>query len=158
MLLTKVQKTLVLIVIGTFFVQLLGLPSEGYAQWRDKSDDLPGINEGPSPLVYVAVALAAIGIIYVIVKNKKTEVEDSGDGQPKKEEETDPPNSSYLDLSSRNSIELSSVEDRVVNNNRQSSIEPFLGLQNDADLNLGFKGSDNTFKDKMLIMGLTVNF
>ena len=102
--LNKFLKMMVIIVIAIFSLQLFGMPSDVSAQWRDNSDQLPGINEGPSPIVYVAIGLAVVALVYVIVKaaqNKKVDVEKGGDDQlEEKAPETSAPESFQLkDLS-----------------------------------------------------------
>lgn len=75
---TRIIKAFVFVMITAFFFQVVGVPTEAYARWdRGNPDDLPGMSDEPSisPLLYVALGLVIVGIIYVIVKNKQ-----AGDG------------------------------------------------------------------------------
>src|SRR3989304_2982520 len=74
---TNIIRVFVIVIITAFLFQVVGVPSDAYARWRDKSDELPGMNDEPaiSPIIYVALGLLVVGIIYVIVKNKQ-----AGDG------------------------------------------------------------------------------
>lgn len=78
MKITNTIRIFIIVIITTFLFQVVGVPTNSYAQWVDRSDDLPGMSDDSSisPLIYVALGLVIVGIIYVIVKNKQT-----GDGK-----------------------------------------------------------------------------
>lgn len=158
MLLNTFKKGLAIFVIAIFSFQLLGLVPDTHAAWRDQSDQLPGINEGPSPVVYVAVAAVTIGIVYLIAKafkNKSVDAEGGGDDQIEENKpETSTPDSSRLRNLSYGHVEISSSDESGVPGKNQSVIEPFIGLNADTEAGLG----QNNSKDKMVVMGLTVNF
>jgi hypothetical protein len=101
MLLNTIKRGLVIFVIAIFSLHLSGLVSETHAQWVDRSDELPGMNEGPSPIVYVAIGLAVVALVYVIAKaaqSKKVDEGKGGNGQleEKKPEATAAPESFQL--------------------------------------------------------------
>ena len=156
--LNKFLKMMVIIVIATFSLQLFGMPSDVSAQWRDNSDQLPGINEGPSPIVYVAIGLAVVALVYVIVKatqNKKVHVDKGGDDPlEEKKPETGTPDSSRLKNLSYGNVEISDSDESDVDDKKQSMIEPFIGLQTEPERGL----IQHDSKEKTVVMGLTVNF
>lgn len=85
---TKTIRVFIMVIITAFLIQVAGVPTKSYAQWVDRSDELPGMEDSISPLVYVAVGLAVIGIIYWIVKaNKNKQVGDGKDEVDKPLEE-----------------------------------------------------------------------
>ena len=46
------------------------------AQWTDRSDELPGMSDGPSPLLIITGVLVVAGVAYMVVKKSKKNAEE----------------------------------------------------------------------------------
>lgn len=148
------QKYLVSLVIFCFLVLLFYTPTDAWAKWNDKSDDLKfGSTE------ILAIVLIGTGIAvatYFIIKSNKNKDSDSDEKQ-KKEAETAtispmPLNEEFIDKPTDDS-DLSQTR-----NNKKFSIQPTIGFIEHPVAFPGFASSKNSLKDKVALVGLTVRF
>ncbi len=78
MLLTRVKKGIAVVLVAVGVFQIAAFSSPASAEWRDNSDQLPGMEDSSDAIaggvVVGLAALAVVGVIYAIVKwNKKPE-------------------------------------------------------------------------------------
>ena len=78
--------------------------------------------------------------------------------QPKEGPESDSANSSHLESPSQHKLELARSNQNMANNLLQTSVEPFFGFQNSAQLKPLDNKSNSNLKDKTWMLGLSVNF
>jgi hypothetical protein len=76
MVLTNAKKVVAVVMIAVGLIHVVGVISPADAAWRERSDELPGMEDSSDAIaggVVAALAVAAVlGVVYAIVKwNKK---------------------------------------------------------------------------------------
>lgn len=155
----KVNKKKLFIVIFAFLFSIIVLPSNSYAKWDDKSDDLPGmssITTGEIILIGVGVVALAAVIWYVAKSSKVDEIPTTEDPS-NKEIQSDSLKVFNMNNEIQNRLNFNKYP--ASNNQYPASIliKPILGMKNNSNIN-PYKKSINIFEDKIIVVGLSVNF
>ncbi len=170
MLFLKVNKNILFVVIFAFLFSITALPSNSYAKWDDKSDDLPGmssITTGEIILIGVGVvALAAV--IWYVAKSSKVEEIPTTEDPSNKEIQSDSLKVFNMNNEIQNRLNFNKYPASSNQYSRRGGIsaplqptsiliKPILGMKNNSNIN-PYKKSSNIFEDKIIVVGLSVNF
>ncbi|MCD4693420.1 MAG: hypothetical protein K8R79_10935, partial [Calditrichales bacterium] len=137
MLFLKVNKNILFVVIFAFLFSIIALPSNSYAKWDDKSDDLPGmssITTGEIILIGVGVvALAAV--IWYVAKSSKVEEIPGTEDPSNRETQSDSLKVFNMNNEFNGKVKFSGIENDILNDKSNISVKPILGMKNNSNIN-----------------------
>lgn len=155
----KVNKNILFVVIFAFLFSIIAVPSNSYADWDDRSDELPGtssITTGEIILIGVGVvALAAV--IWYVAKSSKVEEIPTTEDPSNKEIQSDSLKVFNMNNEFNGKVKFNGIENDILNDKSNISVKPILGMKNNSNIN-SYKKSSNIFEDKIVVVGLSVNF
>ena len=155
MLFSSAKKGTVFIIIFSFLVTLLILPTNGYAKWDDKSDELPGLYSiSTETLILVGVGTAVL-MYFLLKSSKKPDTKSDEEKKQQKETEADSSNASFNSDKLNRIIEFNNLKQFVSHQESKFSVLPIFDVQNEPVLYTAYGKSKNGLVFKV---GLTLNF
>lgn len=133
--------TIILLVLSLTF------PINSFADWVDKSDELPGM-ETDYTLVYVASAVLVASLIFWVANSGDEE------GDEQNSDSVVPDSSSTSGLFQHNGFSLAAVETITRDSQQKLGVIPFIGLKRSLKLS-GYTGNKEFGS---VVLGVSVNF
>lgn len=153
------QKSLVGILIISFFSMILLAPANVLAKWDDKSDELPGMTDEEMLTTVLIIAGAAVAIYFII---KLANTDESDQSEPSKENEEGAKQDSVstsLKFDLLNDYHVAKVKSVQLSNTSENKITvtPILNLKTNPN-GLGSMTNSNPFENPVITMGVSVRF